>query len=242
MTPTATQDSDFEIHLDLYEGPMALLLYLIERDSLDVFDIPIAQITQEYLRYLEWMGSSGIRVGGEFLVMATMLMQIKARMLLPRVSSELAQTDPRSELVSRLLVAQRFRTAARALNQRLELMKDYAFRPPPIFEHGQYSIVQNVQDLIGAFQKALEEFCLAHGGSYAINLDSYPIEVKIDKILALLAKSDTVAIEDVWRDETVRAGLVACFLAILELMKRGSIHAVQKKPYGEIYLVKALLN
>ncbi|MBI4667689.1 MAG: segregation/condensation protein A [Elusimicrobia bacterium] len=235
-----TQQEDFEVHLDLYEGPLALLLHLIERDNLDIFDIPIAEITHEYLRYLDFMRAIKVDMAGEFLVMAASLMQIKARMLLPRVAPEDSAADPRQELVSRLLVAQRYARAAQALSDRMRSMQDYSFRPAPVFEEEQYSVVQNVFDLFETFRKVLEEFDAAHRGLYAIGADPYPVEAKIAKIMELISRDSTMALKAVWEGEKERGGLIASFLAVLELIKRGAIRAVQKAPYGEIILVKVL--
>ncbi|MBI4064166.1 MAG: segregation/condensation protein A [Elusimicrobia bacterium] len=235
-------DSEFEVHLDLYEGPLTLLLYLIERDNLNIFDIPIAHITEEYLRHIDSLRADGEYLGGEFLVMATTLMQIKARLLLPRPVEEGVQIDPREELVSKLLLAQRFAKVAKLFGDRLQIMERYAFRPPPVFENEEYTVAQRPADLAQAFRKAYDEFKLVHGDAYAIAADPFPVEAKIEKIMSLLAGKNAVAIADIWRDETARGGLVACFLAILELIKRGSVRAAQKTPYGEIFLVKVLLS
>ncbi|MBI2070223.1 MAG: segregation/condensation protein A [Elusimicrobia bacterium] len=237
-----TQRNEFEVHLELYEGPVALLLHLIEKNNLNIFDIPIAKITQEYLKYIDFIRSIEAEVAGEFLVMAATLMQIKARLLLPVVTAAGAQADPREELINRLLMAQRFGKAAQLLAERARLMEGFTLRPPPVFEDEEYTVVQTNWDLMEAFKKVLEEFEAAHGDALAIRTDPYPVEAKMEKIQRLLIEKSTLPLKEVWESEQARGGLIACFLAVLELIKRGFLRAVQKGPYGEIFLVKVLLS
>lgn len=239
----ATASTGFEVHLDLFEGPLALLCHLIEKNNVNIMDIPLSQITKEYLQYLEIMQSVQIQVAGDFLVLAANLMQIKAKMLLPRLEegSE-APADPRQELVSRLLMYQKYVSASRALDEKAKAMTLYSFRPAPVFEEEEYMIVQSTFDLLDAFRRAIEEYDMTHGPSRAIRADAYPVEAKIDKILDMLAANHTLPLDSVWRGEGRREALVACFLAVLELIKRGVVRAVQKQPFGEIFLVKVLLQ
>ncbi len=233
----------FEVHLDLFEGPMALLYHLIEKDNLNIFDIPISQITGEYLSYIEFMQSVQVHVAGDFLVMAANLMQVKTRMLLPRVEENAdAENDPRQELVSRLLIYQKFATVAKRLEEKARTMSLHSFRPPPVFEEEEYLIVQTAFDLLGSFRRVLEEYDLTHESMRAISADAYPVESKIDKIMNLLAERHTLPLDEVWKGESRREALVACFLAVLELIKRGIIRAVQKHAFGEIFLIKVLMQ
>lgn len=236
------ETQEFEVHLDLFEGPMALLLHLIEKNNLNIFDIPISQVTKEYLEYLELIRSMALEVAGEFLVMATTLMQVKARLLLPRPEQEAQTIDVRDELVARLLQYKQFTQMAQELSAKARRMENFYFRPSPVFEEGEFTIVQNIYDLFGAFRKILEEYEASHGPSQALSLDPHPIESKIEKILSLLKEKPSFPLEDVFEGEATRHGLITCFLAILELIKRGVVTALQKRPFGEIYLAKLAVN
>ncbi len=238
-----TQETqDFEVHLDLYEGPLALLIHLIEKNNMNIFDISISAITAEYLQYIELMRTMDVQVAGDFLVTATTLMQIKTRLLLPRAPSESPEADPRQELVSKLLLYKKFAQAAQELAQKARAMESFYFRPSPVFEEEEFTVVQNTFDLFGSFRKALEEYDATHAPSHAIRIDPNPIEAKIEKIIKLIQERGNFPIEVVFENETTRHGLVACFLAILELIKRGMITALQKAPFGEIYLARVPVN
>ncbi|MFC1522623.1 segregation and condensation protein A [Elusimicrobiota bacterium] len=229
--------NSFEVHLDLFEGPMALLLHLIEKNNLDIFNIPIAQITKEYLSYIEFMRQLSYEFAGEYLVMATTLMQVKARSLLPRPPTDAAE-DPREELSTRLATYKNFVDAAHQLDLKARFMKSYAFRPPPVFEDDEFTIVQNVFDLIGAFKKVLSEYEDAKGSVRALDTEIYTIESRIDKINAMMEGKITIALSELFKTETTKGALVACFLAILELIKQGKLIALQKISFDEIYLSK----
>lgn len=233
----AQSSSEFEVHLDLFEGPLDLLCHLIEKNNLNIFDIPIADITKEYLSYLQLMRALAIEVAGEFLVMATTLMQIKTKMLLPRQDpSESNQADPRKELVDRLLLHQKFTTIARELDTRSQWIAQYAPRPAPVFETQEYTVVQNIFDLFNVFKNILDKYEASHGASHAISADPHPVEAKIRQILDLLEAKKSFPLDAVFAQESTRPGLISCFLAILELIKRGVLVVLQKQPFGEIYL------
>lgn len=231
-------DQSFEIHLELFAGPLALLLHLIEKNNLNILDIPISHITHEYLEYLELMKSLEMEVAGEFLVMATTLMHIKTKMLLPRPEENAAQNDPRLELVNRLMLYQQFSKISRELEDKAKRMERYAFRPSPVFEREEYVIVQNIYDIFGAFKTVLENFKEAQGSSRAITIDPHPVEAKIEKILNMLKTRETLSLSDIFDGEPTKHALVACFLAMLELIKRGFLMALQQANCGEIVLAR----
>lgn len=241
MQETAAKTS-FEIHLDLFEGPLSLLLHLIEKNNMNIMDIPIAQITQEYLKYLDYAKSVETELAGEFLVMAATLMQIKAKMLLPRAPQAQDSDDPRSELAARLLLYQKFMHLAKELEQKAKAMEHYYFRPAPIFERRDYQVVQGMADLLGAFKKIYQDFEESRIESSAIYADAHPVEIKIEKILNLLKEQGQAHLTQVFTGETTRLGMIACFLAILELIKQGEITALQREPFGEIYLARITVH
>lgn len=230
----------FEVHLERFEGPLSLLLYLIEKNNLDIFDIPISKITQEYLASLERERLLRAEIAGEFLTMAVTLMQIKARMLCPRVASTPDSADPRSELVSRLLLHRQFMKLSQQLSQRRQDMDAYVFRPAPVFETGQMTLLSGLDDLSKAFALVMREFEQTHGQSLAITMDAHPVEAKIEKIERMLLERATLPLVEIWSDETSKLGLIACFLAILELIKRSAVRVAQQGAFAEILLVKVL--
>ncbi|MBI4370630.1 MAG: segregation/condensation protein A, partial [Elusimicrobia bacterium] len=205
-----------------------------------IFDIPISQITQEYLRYLDAARQIKADIAGEFLIMAATLMQIKVKMLLPKISDNENGADPREELVSKLILAQRFAKLAQELSLKRQAMDQYAFRPAPVFESGELTLLNGFDDIFKSFERVMMEFEETHGHSLSITMDAHPVEAKMEKIERLLAGRATLALTEIWADETSRLGLVACFLAILELIKRSAIRVMQQGVFGEIHLVKAL--
>src|SRR3954470_4780057 len=148
-----------DVRLENFEGPLDLLLYLIRKNDLEISDIPIAEITQEYLSYLDLIKELNLETAGDFLVMASTLMQIKAQMLLPSPEGEEAEgPDPREELINKLLEYQRYKEAASVLTVFNEKAKDVYYRQaPPPFSQDEFVLKASVFDLLGAFQKLLDE-------------------------------------------------------------------------------------
>lgn len=227
-----------DVRLENFEGPLDLLLYLIRRDDLNVYDIPIAQITQEYLSYLDLMKELNLETAGEFLVMASTLMQIKAQMLLPSPEGEQAEgPDPREELVNKLLEYQRYKEAASMLTVFGEKAKDVYYRQvPPPFNKDEFILSASVFDLMAAFQRVLDE---APKEVSQILRDEIPLEVKIRHILDLLAENESVAFEDLFSSGARRLELVVTFMALLELIRQKQITARQSDIFGPIRLYRA---
>ena len=145
------------VKLDVFEGPLDLLLYLIKKNDLNIHDIPLSQITNDFLQYLGLLKDLNLNIAGEFLVMAATLMQIKARTLLPAPSREDEETvDPRADLVHRLLEYQRFKEASRHLESRLHATKDIHFRGSPTFGETDYTMDASLFDLLDAFRDVLK--------------------------------------------------------------------------------------
>ncbi|MCX5789155.1 MAG: segregation/condensation protein A, partial [Elusimicrobia bacterium] len=227
---------EYEVHLEMFEGPLDLLLFLIKKDDLDIYDIPISQITQEYLGYLDLMKDLSLEVAGEFLVLASTLMQIKARMLLP--SQEVLEDegpDPRAELVAKLLEYQKFKGAAKFLEDRALEYQDVFYRGSPHFAEAEKSLNIRIFDLLSTLREILDR---AEDNGIEVIGEEFPIEEKMQKILFLLESKPYMTFRDAFKDERKRLGILACFMAVLELIKLQKIFARQDRHFGEILLYK----
>ncbi len=226
----------YEVHLEMFEGPLDLLLFLIKKDDLDIYDIPISQITSEYLSYLEVMKEFNLDLAGEFLVLAATLMGIKAKTLLPTHAEEGEEgPDPRAELVQRLLEYQKFKQASKFLESRAEEFRDVHYRGTPHFDDSEKTLNLNFLDLVAALRETLSR-AEDHRGE--VLGEEFPLEEKIKKVLGLLENRSCVTWEEIFRDERRRPGIIACFLAILELIKLQKIFARQEGTFGRIMIFK----
>ena len=227
----------YEVHLEMFEGPLDLLLFLIKKNDLDIYDIPISQITQEYLNCLDLMKELSLDVAGEFLVTASTLMQIKARTLLPSHAQDEADSgpDPRAELIAKLLEYQRFKEAAKFLDQKGEEFKGVFFRGCPRFGEDEKSLSIPIFDLLSTLREILDR---AEEGGMTLAGEEFPIEDKMRKILALLEANPFVTFRDLFRSEHKRRGILTCFLALLELIKLQRVFARQDGLFAEIRLYK----
>ena len=191
----------YKIKLDIFEGPLDLLLYLVKKDHLNVYDIPIAKVTEQYLSYLELIKLLDLNIAGEFLVMAATLMQIKSKMLLPVEPDEQAEPeeDPRAELVRRLLEYEKFKEIAESLRQREIAQQEVFKRPKPeaietanaSIETGAY-FEASIFDLINAFSQALKD--VPREVFYEVVKDEFTVEEKVHQILHLLLVNHSLRI------------------------------------------------
>lgn len=231
-----TTSTVHEVHLENFEGPIDLLLFLIKKDDLDIYDIPIAKITEEYLATLELMRELNLEVAGDFLVLAATLMQIKARALLPSPpDAEEGGPDPRAELIEKLLEYQKFKGVAADLGARAESFKDVFYRGAPVFSDEEKSLDLSLFDLLAAVREALTH---AEFETATLEGETFPIEEKMEKILFLLERSPHITLREIFADERFRRAILACFLAMLELIKAGKISARQVEICGEIRIFK----
>lgn len=226
-----------DVHLENFEGPLDLLMHLIRKNNLDIYDIPIAQITAEYLQYLEIMQQLNLDIAGEFLVMAATLMQIKAKMLLPAPEKEEGENgpDPRAPLVSMLEEYQRYKAAAKDIFQRFEKNKDSFYRGSPVFSGEDKLLKADLSALLDAVQKAFARTAPAH----EMQGDSFPLKNRIEKIQAMMAGRDWLLMDDVFATETHRIGIITCFIALLELVKQHILVFSQDEPHGQIRIYHA---
>lgn len=229
----------YKIKLEIFEGPLDLLLYLVKKDHLNIYDIPIAKVTEQYLQYIDLMKLLDLNIAGEFLVMAATLMQIKSKMLLPAQEAEGAQEqeDPRTELIKRLLEYEKFKEIAENLRQR-ELEQKEVFKRPKVDIDKELSSEKEVYfeasifDLINAFSKALEE--IPKNIFYEVIKDEFTVEEKIHDILHLLLVEEKMALSGLFGKAKNKLEVIVIFLAILELIRMKEIIALQKGVFEEI--------
>jgi len=223
------------VHINVFEGPMDLLLHLIKKDNLDVCDINIAEITQQYLDYLNVMQELNLEVAGEFLVMASTLMQIKAKMLLPSQvpTTEEDGPDPRKALIAKLLEYQKYKEASQYLEKKLEEHKDNFYRSAPIFDDGEKIINLQMFDLLSAVKRAFERLD-ERKRIELLNVEEFPIETKMEKVVHLLSRRSWILLDDIFVGETKKRGIITCFMAVLELIKIKKLLARQDEKLGRI--------
>ena len=236
--PSTTLASSLnDVRLENFEGPLDLLLYLIRKNDLDVYDIPISQITQEYLAYLDLMKDLNLETAGEFLVMASTLMQIKAQLLLPSPESEGDDgPDPRVELVNKLLEYQKYKEAAGILTVWNEKAKDVYYRAvAPQFEDDDFVLKSSVFDLMAAFKRVLDAAPREVG---QILIEEIPIEVKIREIMDRLEVHASLAFEELFTGQERRIDLIVTFLALLELVRMKQAVARQSANFESIRIYR----
>ena len=223
------------VHINVFEGPMDLLLHLIKKDNLDICDINIAEITTQYLDYLNVMKELNLEVAGEFLVMASTLMQIKAKTLLPSQAptSEDEGPNPMKELVAKLVEYQKYKEASKYLNEKLEENKDKFYRTAPIFDNGEKVLNLQLFDLLAAVKRAFDRLD-ERKRIELLKVEEFPIEMKMEKVVNLFKNREWVLLDDIFMGETKKRGVITCFMAVLELMKIKKIIARQDELEGQI--------
>jgi segregation and condensation protein A len=235
----------YTVKLELFEGPLDLLLHLIKKNEMSITDIPIATITDQYLAYMELLEEMNLDVAGEFLVMAATLMYIKSRLLLPEPESpeDEEDEDPRAELVQQLLEYQRFRDAAFELGRREVLTRDVFARPPgepPADVVGEVTYRDvSLGELLDALRAVLRR--LAVRTVHEVQPEGLSIRDCITPILAQLRESaeKQVRFEALFPEDCTRHRLIVTFLALLELMRLGVVRARQESRFGEIVITLA---
>jgi segregation and condensation protein A len=223
--------SDYTFRLEGFEGPLDLLLHLIQKNELDIFNIPISLITEQYLEYLQLMKVLNLDVAGEYLLMASTLLHMKSKMLLPKSSEgeEEEEEDPRAELVRRLLEYQKYKNAALEMEKRPLLDRDVFIRltsAEPEEEPEEERIEVNLFELLEAFRQVLER--VKPETVHEVILEHMSVEDKIQEILALLEKENrSMAFHRLFPEQASRRVVVITLLAILELVKMKRIRIFQ---------------
>ena len=240
-----SKPTEYRVDLDVYNGPLDLLLYLIKRDELDIYDIPVAHITEQYCKYVDLLKQIDLTVAGEFMVLAASLIELKARMLLPRpvVEGEEAQElDPRLELVRQLLEYKQFKDVAMELGQSAQLA---ASRYPPALRKDDLDLGKApdeldlcdvaVWDLLEAFDKLMAA-TLAGDYQHHVIYDDTPIDLYEADILERLKTQGSLSFTDIFRGQVTKGKIIGLFLALLELIRQKLIRAEQSKTTEEIYI------
>lgn len=238
----------YNVKLEAFEGPLDLLLHLIRKNEVDICDIPISTITRQYLEYIKLMKDLNLEIAGEFLVMASTLIQIKSRLLLPVIpdeeSGEGEEDDPRAELVRRLLEYQRYKEAADDLGGRQLLGRDIFVRPAVPQEDepaaDQEAVEVELFELVDAFRRILSQ--VSEERFHEVGTDSISIADRINEIIDRLADSTALAFDDLFAADRGREYLVVTFLAVLELCKLKMVRVIQAERYGAIWIVPVLLD
>lgn len=235
--------TEYRVNLDVYNGPLDLLLYLIRRDELDIYDIPIARVTEQYLHYVEMLKSLDPNLAGEFLVLAATLMEIKTRVLLPSPPPEEGgegglTMDPRAELVKQLLQYKAYKDAAGELRESADLQALKFPRPAPEGPTDRAEIpLEDVQvwDLVDAFGRLME--AIGHRPTqHEVIYDDTPIELHATDIVDRLQREAALTFERVFEGRTLRSEIVGLFLALLELVRQKKVRAAQDANFGQIMI------
>ena len=227
-----------EVFLETFEGPLDLLLYLIRRQNLDILDIPIARITDQYMRYVELMSDQRLALAAEYLVMAAMLAEIKARMLMPRTSSgdDDDDPDPRAELVRRLREYEQFRAAGEQIDQLPRVARDVfpaqASHSAPAVTRAAPAVA--LDELFEAFAAVMARADLST--HHAVRREALSVRERMSTTLARLQGERFVALTDLLDAREGRAGVVVTFLAVLELLKDALLEIVQAEAFAPLYL------
>ena len=228
-----------EVFLEAFEGPLDLLLYLIRRQNLDILDIPIAEITRQYMEYIDLMQDLRLELAAEYLVMAAMLAELKSRMLLPRPVEDEEEGDPRAELVRRLQEYERYKQAAEDIDQLPRVERDVF--PVPV-EAPETRVVRrppevSLQELLLAARDAMlraEMFSHHH-----VQMEPLSVRERMSMVLARIDRDEFTAFTSLFKTGEGRMGVVVSLLAVLELIKESLIELVQSEPFAPIYIKAA---
>lgn len=226
-----------EVILEAFEGPLDLLLYLIRRQNLNIIDIPITEITKQYIDYINLLGELNFELAAEYLVMAAMLAEIKSRMLLPKPASEGGEEeDPRAELVRRLQEYERFKSAARDIDEKPREFRDYIVTSAYVDNKKRYIAPPEVEmrDIIMAFKDILARADLKI--SHEIEREVLSVRDKMTNLLEKLSQKKFFTFESLFDQTEGKQGVVVTFLAVLELLKAQVLDIVQNDTYGQIYI------
>ena len=235
---------DYKVKLDVFEGPLDLLLYLIKRDEVDIYDISIERITKQYMAYIEAFQVLNIELAGEFIVMAANLLYIKSRTLLP-VDQQMAEEDaeeddPRFELIRQLIEYKKFKEAAALLrdNETAQLNLFARVPVPPDLAPAENLLVEEVGifDLIHAFQKILKRIEKKPEDLREIFAENFTVSDKIEHVLRITQEGIPLRFEELFADAASRTEIVVTFLAMLELIRLKQLRVRQEAVCGEIWI------
>jgi len=234
----------YKVNLPVFEGPLDLLLYLIKKEEIDIYDIPIAKITEQYLEYLEIMKGLDLNIAGEFLVMAATLMHIKSRMLLPqeKIEEEVVEEDPRAELVRRLLEYKKFKEAAGALAELKKNRSEIFYRMGDDEDMDNMvlsedaSFEASIFDLITAFAKVVKS--VSKEEFHKVIHDEFTVSQKIHDIFHMLVERPVIYLIELLSKAKNKLEAITVFLALLELIRLNEVIIKQKKEFGDIEIIR----
>ncbi len=231
-----------KVLLDAFEGPLDFLLYLIRKQNIDILDIPIADVTKQYMQYIDLMQELSLELAAEYLVMAAILAEIKSRMLLPRIEDpENPEADPRAELVRRLQEYERYKQAAEDIDKLPRLERDTFFVQA---DSSQIAVDKplphvSLQDIVAALSDVLQRAELST--NHQVHIDALSVREKMTLILDRVQDKEHVLFTDIFTLSEGRLGVVVTFLAMLELLKQHLIEFVQAAAFAPIYLKTKIL-
>ncbi len=226
---------NYSVDLEVFQGPLDLLLYLIRKDEIDIYDIPIARITEQYMHYIEMMKNLNLELAGEYILMAATLIRIKAKLLLPRDGDDSEEADPRQELVAALLEYKKFKEASEILREK-RLLEERICTPPAINGNQKSKVVLSdsttLYDLLTSFRDVLER--IGKDQFYEIQPEELTVEDRIRRVLEVLSDKDSVAFQELFMDIPRKLVAIMTFMAILELARVHRIMIRQSLPFSEV--------
>lgn len=227
----------YNIKIPVFEGPFDLLLHLIKEAKIDIYDIPIALITSQYLQYIDMMKELNLEIAGDFLVTAATLIHIKSRMLLPPDEEALLeeQEDPRLELVQKLLEYQTFKEAASNLREREDEWKK-VFSKEPLSDEGEelHLVDVNLFDLMSAFKKLLDT---VSPDIVTITKETLTVKDRMSVIMEMIEGLEAMRFEEIFKGSRTKIQLIVTFVALLELIRLGLVKAYQEIEFGNIWII-----
>jgi segregation and condensation protein A len=225
-----------EIFLDAFQGPLDLLLYLIRKQNIDILDIPIAAITQQYMHYVDLMKTFRLELAAEYLVMAAMLAEIKSRLLLPKSSLEEVDDDPRADLVRRLQEYEQIKQAAESLDSLEHLQRDFFYGKGvlPALASSKALPTVSLQEVVFAFYEVLNRAELTV--SHHIEREPLSVRERMRSILDCLQSNRYMAFQELFQLQEGRRGVVISFIALLELVKASLVEVVQNSPMSPLHI------
>jgi segregation and condensation protein A len=229
----------YQVKLDAFEGPLDLLLHLIKKEEVNIYDIPIARITDQYLEYLQMMQELDLTIASDFLVMAATLIYIKSKMLLPRdplAADGADEEDPRKALVQQLLEYQKYKAAAEMLWTRAQVEQAVFTRAPIESDEENPEVAATTFDLFEAFRRAMER--LKERVQLEITREEITTAWKIAQIRQMLEVRDRIDADELFDQAQSKRELITIFLALLELVKESVIRLVQRAAFGQIFILK----
>jgi len=230
-------EKNYSVNLEVFQGPLDLLLYLIKKDEVDIYDIPIARVTEQYMQYIEVMKILNLELAGEYILMAATLIRIKTKLLLPPVEGDAEEQDPREELVAALLEYKKFKEVSEILREK-RIMEERIYVPPPVDggngdkEKVVLSPTTTLFDMLTAFKEVLER--AEQEKTFEVMAEEITIEERIARILEILEGQESATFQELFADIPKKMIAITTFLAILELIRLRRIAVRQSLPFSEL--------